>query len=138
MAKASRALPYIQQLLEDEFVQEQLQTAVSGARAAYLQGRRQRGKAVEDKRLYRNLRQAATGLQQATNALKRQKPEPKRRGRKLATVALAMGATAFIAMKLQGQYSQGEAKSEMRSPAPADAGAAAAGPRVAPPAAAIK
>ena len=33
MAKATQALPYFQRVLEDEFVQEQLRSAVSGARS---------------------------------------------------------------------------------------------------------
>ena len=106
ISQAKAALPYIQRVVEDEYVQEQLRSAVSGARAAYLRARKQRGQVVEDKGLYRNLRQAATALQKATGALRPPPPEPKHRGRKLAAVALAMGATVLLTMKLQKQQSQ--------------------------------
>jgi hypothetical protein len=118
MAKAAQALPYLQRVLEDEFVQEQLRSAVSGAREAYSRARKQRTQVVEDKGLYRSLRQAATALQRATTALKPEAPPPKRRGRKLATVALAIGVTAFITVKLQKQYAQRSGASEPATAAP--------------------
>jgi cobalamin biosynthesis Mg chelatase CobN len=100
-SQAKAALRYVQRVVEDEYVQEQLRSAVIGARAAYLRARRQRTQVVEDKGLYRNLRQAATALQRATGALRPPPPEPKHRGRKLAVVALAAGGTALITTKLQ-------------------------------------
>ena len=117
MAKAAKALPDLQRVLEDEFVQEQLRSAVSGAREAYSRARKQRTQVVEDKGLYRSLRQAATSLQRATTALKPEAPPPKRRGRKL-TVALAIGATAFITVKLQKQYAQRGGEPEPATPSP--------------------
>ena len=105
-SKAKAALPYLQRVVEDEFVQEQLLNAVGGARAAYSRARKRRAEAVQDKGLYRNLRQAATALQKATNALRPPEPEPKHRGRKLVTVALAIGATAYVTVRLQKQYPQ--------------------------------
>ncbi|MBV9467499.1 MAG: hypothetical protein JO169_15415 [Solirubrobacterales bacterium] len=99
--QAKSALPYIQRLLEDEFVQEQLRSAVNGARAAYARARRQRGEAVDDKRLYGNLRQAASSTRNLTRALRPARPKPKRRVRKLATVALAIGGCAWLTMRLQ-------------------------------------
>ena len=119
MAKGTQPLPYLQRVLEDEFVQEELRNAVSGARAAYLQARKQRSQAVADKRFYRNLRQTATALQKATDALRPQKPEPTRRGRKLATVALAIGATAFITMRLQRHYTQRRCETDLATASPA-------------------
>lgn len=106
LSQAKSALPYIQRVVEDEYVQDQLRSAVSGARAAYLRARKQRTQVVEDKRLYRNLRQAATALQKATGALSPPQPEPTHRARKLAVVALAMGATVLLTMKLQKQQSR--------------------------------
>lgn len=103
---AKSALPYIQRIAEDEYVQEQLRSAVSGARAAYQRARKQRTQVVEDKGLYRNLRQAATSLQKAAGAIRPAPPKPRHRGRKIAVVAVAVGATVLLTMKLQRQQSR--------------------------------
>jgi hypothetical protein len=105
--KAEPAVPYIRRVLEDEYVQEQLRSAASGLRAVYQRASRQGGQAAEDKRLYGNLRQAATSIRKAATALQRPKPEPKRRGRKVATAALAAGAGALLISKRQKGNSEG-------------------------------
>ena len=105
--KAKSAVPYARRLLEDEYVQEQLRNAAGGLRSAYERARRQRGQATEDKRLYRNLREAATSIRKATLALQRPKPKPKRRRiGKIAILAFAIGGTAWLTMKLQKHQSQ--------------------------------
>lgn len=117
---AKAALPYIQRVLEDEFVQEQLRNAALGARAAYVRARRQRSQAADDKALYRNLRQAATSLRNATIALQRPEPPPKRRIRKTAAVGLAIGGCVWLTMKLQKL--QSGAESDANVPATRDSG----------------
>lgn len=100
--RATVAVPYIRRVIEDDYVQEQLRSAASGARAAALRARKQGSKAADDKRVQRNLRQAVSSLRKATAALRRPEPEPpKRRGRKLAVLTLAIGATVLVTMKLQ-------------------------------------
>jgi ferric-dicitrate binding protein FerR (iron transport regulator) len=94
-------LSYIQQLLEDEFVQEQLHEAIGGLREAYLRARSQRAKATEDKHLYGNLRKAATSIRNAGSALQRREPPPKRRKRKALTVALAVAGCVAMTIRLQ-------------------------------------
>lgn len=98
---AKSALPYIERLLEDDYVQEQLRNAAVGLRAAYLRAREQRSRAAQDKRLYRSLRQAATAVSNATTALQRPKPQPKRRVPRIAAIAVAAGAGAWLTMKMQ-------------------------------------
>jgi hypothetical protein len=100
--QAQAALPYVQRLVEDEYVQEQLRTAAVRLRDVYRRAARQRGKAAEDKKLYGNLRQAATSIRNATTALQRRKPEPKRRGRKVLAIAL-VGAGAAALMSGRGR-----------------------------------
>jgi ferric-dicitrate binding protein FerR (iron transport regulator) len=97
--RAESTVPYIQRVLEDEYVQEQLRSAASGIRAVYRRANKQGGKAAEDKRLYRSLRQAATSARRATTALKRPKPKPKRRFRKIGTAALVGGGGALLMLK---------------------------------------
>jgi ferric-dicitrate binding protein FerR (iron transport regulator) len=105
--QAKSTLPYLQRLLEDEYVQEQLRTAASGLYAAYGRARKQRAQAAEDKRVYSNVRQAATSLRKAATALQRPAPKPKkRRIPKLATLALVAGGGALLVTKLQKDQSQ--------------------------------
>jgi ferric-dicitrate binding protein FerR (iron transport regulator) len=108
--QAKSALPYARRLIEDQYVHEQLQNAAARLRQAYGRISRQRGKAAEDKKLYGNLREAATSIRKATLALQRRRPEPKRRGRKVLLVVLAGGGAAVILSgrgreRLQGVFS---------------------------------
>lgn len=105
--KAKSTLPYLQRLIEDEFVQEQLRNAAGGVRAAYVRARRQRSQAADDKALYRNLRQAARSIRNATIALRRPEPPPKRRMRNATVIALAIGGTVWLTIKLQKQQAHG-------------------------------
>jgi ferric-dicitrate binding protein FerR (iron transport regulator) len=107
MAKKSKqaksASPYVRRLAEDEYVQAQLRNAAGRLREATARARRKRGRAAEDKRLYDNLREAATSMRKAASRLQR-KPEPKRRGRKIAAVAVTGGAAALLLRRRsQGQ-----------------------------------
>jgi 23S rRNA pseudoU1915 N3-methylase RlmH len=100
--KAKSALPYARRLLEDEYVQEQLRSAAGALRTAYARARQQKADAAEDKRLYDHVREAATSLRKATTALQRPKPAPKKhRLRKAATLAFAIGGSAWLTAKLQ-------------------------------------
>jgi hypothetical protein len=99
--QAKSAIPYIQRLFEDEYVQEQLRNAASGLWVAYQRARRGRIEAIEDRRLYGSLRQAATSIRKVVTRVQQPKPQPKRRLRKVATVALAAGGTALLVTKLQ-------------------------------------
>jgi ferric-dicitrate binding protein FerR (iron transport regulator) len=98
MAKteAKQALPYLRGLADDEYVHDQIRNAIDGLASASKRIARKRGKAAEDKKLYANLRHAATSVRNASRALQRRKPEPKRRGRKLIAVAAAAGGVALV------------------------------------------
>lgn len=99
--QAKSAIPYIQRLFEDEYVQEQLRNAASGLWVAYQRARRGRTEAVEDSRFYGSLRQAATSIRKVVTRVQQPKAQPKRRLRKVATVALAASGTALLVTKLQ-------------------------------------
>ena len=109
-SKAKSAVPYLEWLAQDKYVQEQLGNAATRLTDAYGRVSRQGGKAAEDKKLYGNLREAATSIRKATLALRRRRPEPKRRGRKVLLLVLAGGAAAVVLSgrrreKLQGALS---------------------------------
>src|SRR5947209_10963590 len=94
--KAKRTLPYVQRLLEDEYVQDQLREAAIGLRKTYGRAARKRTQAPDDKKLYESLRRAATSIRNATVALRRPEPPPKRRVRKLLIIVAAAGAAAML------------------------------------------
>lgn len=93
--RAKSALPYAQRVVEDEYVQAQLRNALARLQEAWVRAARQGDKAAEDKKLYANLREAATSIRRAALRVQR-KPPPKRRGRKLAVVALAGAGAALV------------------------------------------
>ena len=81
-AAVAGATPYVQRLLQDEDLRENLRTAYDSGRTAY--GRLSNGKApakalMDDKKLQRELRTAADALRDASDAL-RDGPKKKRKG----------------------------------------------------------
>lgn len=95
--KARSAIPYAQRLISDEYVQEQLSTALMKLQEVYARAARQRGRAAEDKKLYDGLREAATSIRRAVGAIQEPPPKPKHRGRRLAMLALAAAGAALLA-----------------------------------------
>jgi hypothetical protein len=107
MAKAKNAkspLPYLQRLLEDQYVQEQIGNAAAAARNAYGRAARKRAQATEDKKLYASLRHAATSARNAAVALRRApEPPPKHHVRNLLIIAVAIAATVGMTKLAQKQ-----------------------------------
>ena len=96
------ATSYVQRLLEDEYVQNQVRDAAAGVRSAYLRARRRPAQAPQDKKFYDNVRQAAVSMRKAVTAIKRQPeppPKPKHRVRKVAAAVVIVGGSAFIIAK---------------------------------------
>jgi hypothetical protein len=94
------ASPYVQRLIQDEELRENIRTAFESGRSAY--GRLNNGKApakvlLDDKKLHRDLQHAADSLRSASEAL-REGPKKKRRkggfGR-LLLLAIIGGAVAI-------------------------------------------
>ena len=69
--QAQSAAPYVRRLVEDKYIHEQLRGATAGVETVYRHVRRRGGKATEDKRLYGDVRQAATSLRNAIVPLAR-------------------------------------------------------------------
>jgi hypothetical protein len=92
------ALTYLERLLEDDYVQEQIGEAAGRLRDAYRRAAdRRAAEAVQDKKLYEQLRVAAASLVNAARGL-RGKPPPKRRARRVlvpAVIAIALGAVIW-------------------------------------------
>lgn len=93
---ANATLPYVQRLLDDEYLHQQIRDAVVWLRSVYGRVAQERGQAAEDKKLYDSLRRAATSIRNASVALRQPEPPPKHRGRNLLIIAVAVGATVAI------------------------------------------
>ena len=80
-AAVAGATPYVQRLMQDEELRENLRTAYDSGRSAY--GRLSNGKAptkalLDDKKLHKDLQHASDSLKSAADAL-REGPKKKRR-----------------------------------------------------------
>jgi hypothetical protein len=102
-AKAAAAAgPYIQRLLADEELRQNILEAVKAARHAY--GRVSNGKGaspktiIEDKKLHRDLREAAQSLREASESLRAGPAKAKKRHplRKLLLIAIVGAVLALI------------------------------------------
>ena len=95
--KAAKDNAYVQRLIEDEDLRENLRTAYESARKAY--GRMSNGKgpqaALNDKKTQKQLREAATSLKDAADSL-RSARKTKHRGRGL--IVLLVGAGLALAL----------------------------------------
>jgi predicted Zn-ribbon and HTH transcriptional regulator len=92
---------YLQRLVEDDYVHEQITDAVSRLHKAYRRAERKKAaQAAEDKKLYAHVRAAAGSLRRAGLALQRKPPKPKRRGRKLLVLAAVAGSAVVVGRKL--------------------------------------
>ena len=95
--KAVRSNPYLQRLMEDPELRENLRSAYTSARKAY--GRvngKAPAKALDDKKVQRELKDAASSLKEAADSLRGKKPKKRRPGR-LILVAL-VGAGLALAL----------------------------------------
>jgi len=101
ISSINKAAPYIQRIVQDPKLRENVRTAYDSSRSAY--ARLTNGKApakalLEDKKLQRDVQQAVEALRAATDALseapKRPKPKAKKGfgfGRKLMVASLGLG-----------------------------------------------
>jgi hypothetical protein len=104
IGKASEAVrgPYIKRLMEDEQVRESLLAAYGAARSAYgrISNGKPAGKALlEDRKLQRELAEAANALREATFAIRQPPPKPKRKGG-LGRTLLLLTVGAVLALAL--------------------------------------
>ena len=97
--QAARNNAYVQRLVEDDELRENLRTAYASARSAYgrMDGKTPQ-KALDNKKVQKDLKQAATSLKDAADALRDQKKKEKRgRGKGLIGVVIVGGIAALVA-----------------------------------------
>jgi adenylosuccinate synthase len=98
--KAARSNPYIQRIVEDDELRENLRTAFESARKAYTRMSNGKGPAkavMDDKKVQKELKEAANSLRDAADSLRGSKRK-KRRGRKrrLLLVAIVGAGLALV------------------------------------------
>ena len=96
--KAAKDNPYIQRLVEDEDLRENLRTAYESARNAYDRIANGKGPAkaiLDDKKTQKELREAATSLRDAAESLRGGKKKKSRKGRLLLVIVAAGAALAL-------------------------------------------
>ena len=97
--KAVRSNTYVQRLVEDDELRDNLRNAFDSARKAYARMSNGKGpvKAVtENKKVQKDLREAATSLKDAAESLRDGKKKKKRKGR-LLLIAIIGGGIALAA-----------------------------------------
>jgi hypothetical protein len=102
--KAARDNEYVQRLVEDEELRDNLRTAYDSARNAYERIANGKGPAkaiMDDKKTQKELRAAATSLRDAADALRGGKRKKKGRKGKLLLVIVAAGAALALSEGLR-------------------------------------
>ncbi len=93
----SRVTPYLERLLRDDYIQEQLGDAITGLRRSSQRAKgRGATEALKDRRLRDQLTAAAGSLTEAARALSQPEP-PKRRWLRGALLLAAAGGGAALA-----------------------------------------
>jgi adenylosuccinate synthase len=100
--KAVRSNEYVQRLMEDEELRENLRNAFVSARNAYgrINGKGP-AKALDDKKTQRELKDAATSFKVATDQLRGVKKRKRRKGRLLLLALVGAGAALALSEGLR-------------------------------------
>ena len=94
---ASRLGPYVERLLQNAYVQDNLLDAVENLREAYERAQKRRVEPARDEKIRRQLRQSVLSLQKAGEALKSGRQKPKKRRAKRTLVLASLGAIGVAA-----------------------------------------
>ena len=98
--KAARSNPYVQRLVEDDQLRDNLRTAYESARKAYERMSNGKGPAkalMDDKKTQKELKEAASSLREAADTLRGAKAKKKRK-RRGKVLLLIVGAGAALAL----------------------------------------
>ena len=104
VGKAARDNPYVNQLIEDAELRDNLRTAYESARKAYgrINGKGPVKALTEDKKVQKELREAASSLRDAAETLRGStKKRKKRRGRTLLLVVVGAGLALALSEGLR-------------------------------------
>ena len=103
VGKAARDNPYVNQLVEDAELRDNLRTAYESARKAYgrINGKGPVKALTEDKKVQKELREAASSLRDAADTLRGSGKRKKRRGRTLLLVVVGAGLALALSEGLR-------------------------------------
>jgi hypothetical protein len=108
--EAARSNPYVQRVIEDDDLQDNVRVAFEAARDAYdrLSSSKSAKKAIQsDKKLHKDLQTAAEALKEAGTSLSHPKKKSKKRkgglGRKLVFLAVAGGLAVALSADLRSK-----------------------------------
>ena len=101
--KAARSNPYVNQLIEDAELRDNLRTAYESARKAYgrINGKGPVKALTEDKKVQKELREAASSLRDAAETLRGSKRKKRRTGRTLLLVVVGAGLALALSEGLR-------------------------------------
>ena len=102
--QAAKSNPYVSQLIEDAELRDNLRTAYESARKAYgrINGKGPVKALTEDKKVQKELREAASSLRDAADTLRGSTKKRKRRGgRKLLLVVVGAGLALALSEGLR-------------------------------------
>ena len=102
--KAVRNNPYVERLIDDDELRDNLRTAYDSARNAYERIANGKGPAkaiLDDKKTQKELREAATSLRDAADSLRGAKRKKKGRKGRLLLVLVAAGAALALSEGLR-------------------------------------
>ncbi len=101
---AARNNPYVQRIVEDSDLRDDLRTAFESARKAYgrMNGKGPQ-KALEDKKVQRDLKEAASSLKSAADSLRTPPKRKKRRGRLLVLGLVGAGLALALSEGLRSK-----------------------------------
>ena len=102
--KAARDNPYVHRIVEDEELRDNLRTAYESARKAYTRMSNGKGPAkalFDDKKTQRQLKEAASSLKDAADALRGSRKRKRRRGGKLLLLLVGVGLALALSEDLR-------------------------------------
>jgi hypothetical protein len=100
--KAVRSNQYVQRLVEDQELRENLRNAFVSARKAYGRANgKGPAKALDNKKVQRELKDAATSLKEAADSLRGQKKRKRRKGRLLFVGLVGAGVALAVSEGLR-------------------------------------
>ena len=102
LANITKANPYIQRLIEDSTLRDNITTAIDSAKSAYdrlLSSKAPHKAVIEDKKLQKDLRQAGDAIRDAATALSEAPKKKKaKKGLRLGRKLLILGVGATVAL----------------------------------------
>ena len=132
--KAAASNQYVNRLVEDEELRDNLRTAYDSARKAYSRMSNGKGPAkalLDDKKTQKELQQAASNLKEAADAIRGGRPKKRRRGGALLVLLVGAGAALALSEGLRKKVLDAlfgaEEEFEYTSTTSANSGGAASG-----------